>query len=197
MITLNKTIIAVGVAAISVPVFSATHVADSRGNGMGNTGVASADYLVAPFYNPALTAQYRDSDDFAILIPAIGVTARDSDETLEEIDDLQDTIDRFKASPTQENVNQLNKHLDNLDDNKPLTVTGTLGVAVAIPNSILALNFFGRGYVEVIGETAIADTDPSISDPNLAVADRYEKSNVKLAAFGYSEYGISLLKDSC
>jgi len=192
---LFKTVLAIGVSVTSGSVFSASHVADSRGNGMGNTGVASADYLVAPFYNPALTALFRESDDFGVLIPAVGITARDSDETLEEIDDLQDTIERFETSPTQDNADQLNTHLDNLDGNKPLTVTAAVGIAVAIPNSSVAINFFGRGYVEVIAETDVADTDTSISDSNQATIKRYQESNVDLVAFGYSEYGISFAKN--
>ena len=40
-------------AWIAIVVNAATVVPDGRGNGMGNTGVTSADYLLAPFYNPA------------------------------------------------------------------------------------------------------------------------------------------------
>ncbi|WED29124.1 conjugal transfer protein TraF [Vibrio sp. DW001] len=190
MKTMNKIGLAIGVATMSSSVLAATHIADSRGNGMGNTGVASADYLVAPFYNPALTAQYRESDNFALLIPGVGMTVRDSEDTLQEIDDLQDTIDQFKASPDQSNINQLNSHLDDLTGNKPLTVTATAGIAVAIPNAFVAVNFFGRGYVEIIAETDIA----SLSESGGDTQTRYENSNVNLAAFGYTEYGISFAK---
>ncbi|UGA57182.1 conjugal transfer protein TraF [Vibrio sp. VB16] len=190
MKTMNKIGLAIGVVTMSSSVLAATHIADSRGNGMGNTGVASADYLVAPFYNPALTAQYRESDSFALLIPGVGMTVRDSEDTLQEIDDLQDTINQFKASPDQSNINQLNGHLDDLTGNKPLTVTATAGIAVAIPNSFVAVNFFGRGYVEVIAETDIA----SLSESGGDTQTRYENSNVNLAAFGYTEYGVSFAK---
>jgi hypothetical protein len=188
---LNKVALAIAISTVSSVAFSATHVADSRGNGMGNTGVASADYLVAPFYNPALTANYRESDDVGILIPAIGITLRDSDETLQEIDDIQETYDAYKSSPSSEGLAAIDQHLDNLSGNKPLTVTGTVGLAVAIPNELVALNFFGRGYVEVIGETKIASSSDYPGDPE----GRYDNSEVDLAAFGYSEYGISFAKN--
>ncbi|GLO63766.1 hypothetical protein MACH09_42740 [Vibrio sp. MACH09] len=158
---------------------------------MGNTGVASADYLVAPYYNPALTANYRQSDDVALLLPAISASLRDSDETLKEVDDLQDTIDAFKASPSASNIAKLNTHLDNLDGDKPLTVTANAGIAVAIPNDKVAINVFSRGYVEVIGVTDIA---AFVSDSQADTETRYENSKVELAAFGYTEVGIAFAK---
>lgn len=192
MIKLNRIALAIGFATISGAVSAATHVADSRGNGMGNTGVASADYLVAPFYNPALTAMYREGDNLGLLIPAIGMTVKDSDDTLQEIDDLQATINQFETSPNQSNIEQLNTHLDNLEGNKPLTVTAATGVAIAIPNSVVAVSFFGRGYVEIIAETDVASY---ASDSAEDTKTRYQNSNVNMAAFGYGEYGISFAKN--
>ena len=62
---------------------AATVVPDGRGNGMGNTGVTSADYVLAPFYNPALVSVHRDEDDFGLLVPAIGANLRDTDENID------------------------------------------------------------------------------------------------------------------
>ncbi len=185
----------IGIAFTSGYAISATHVADSRGNGMGNTGVASADYLVAPFYNPALTANYRDSDDVGLLLPALGVTVKDTDETLKEADDLQDTIEAFEDQPIPDAsiITQLNDHLDELQGNKPLTVTANGGLAVAIPNQYVAVNIFTQGYVEVIGLTQISsyvDTGNAITDTE----DRYNSSKIELAAFGYTEFGVSFAK---
>lgn len=171
----------------------ATQVADSRGNGMGNTGVASADYLVAPFYNPALTAHYRDSDDVGLLLPAVGASLKDSDDTLGEVDDLQDTIDAFEASSSAANIAKLNDHLDKLQGNAPLNVSANVGAAVAIPNEQVALNIYTRGYVEIAGKTEIknfVDTGDLAGDTR----DRYTDSKVELAAFGYTELGISFAK---
>lgn len=181
------------VAWIPGYVHCATQVADSRGNGMGNTGVASADYLVAPFYNPALTAHYRDSDDVGLLLPAVGASLKDSDDTLGEVDDLQDTIDAFEASSSAANIAKLNDHLDKLQGNAPLNVSANVGAAVAIPNEQVALNIYTRGYVEIAGKTEIknfVDTGDLAGDTR----DRYTDSKVELAAFGYTELGISFAK---
>ncbi|WCE31450.1 conjugal transfer protein TraF [Vibrio sp. SCSIO 43137] len=184
---------AVAVAVIPGYVYCATQVADSRGNGMGNTGVASADYLVAPFYNPALTAHYRDSDDVGLLLPAVGASLKDSDDTLGEVDDLQDTIDAFKASPSTANINKLNGHLDRLQGDAPLTASANAGIAVAIPNEQVALNIYTRGYVEIAGKTNIPDY---VNTGNAAndTTTRYTNSEVELAAFGFTELGVSFAK---
>ncbi len=184
---------------ISVAVFSllassvnaATTIADARGNGMGNTGVTTADYLLAPFYNPALGAIYRDSDTFGILVPAIGATARDPDESLDTIDDLQDSIKSFEDTPTTDNINQIDRYLDALADDEPLGVSAGAGIAVAVPLETVSLNFITRGYAEVLVRTDIDDTD--VVDETTA-RTRYESSSVDLLAFGYMEYGVAFSK---
>ena len=174
-------------AFFSGSVLAANAVADARGNAMGNTGVTTSDYLLAPFYNPALTAVYRSRDDFGMLLPAVGINLRDSDDNLSTIDDLQDVIKAFEAGDTsQATQDRLNRYLDDLNNNKPFAVSGGLGVAVAIPMNRVSLNFFARGYVEILVKAQISDD----ADP----VNRYQDSSVDLMAFGYSEYGLALAK---
>ncbi|MBY7794845.1 conjugal transfer protein TraF [Vibrio fluvialis] len=175
--------------------YAANSVADARGNAMGNTGVTTSDYLLAPFYNPALTAVYRDRDSVGLLVPALGANVRDSDESLSTIDDLQSSIDQFEAAgvgaATQENINQLNGYLDDLADDKPFAVSGGAGIAVALPMNAVSLNFFARGYAEILADSSIAaNTGNTASD----VETRYQNSYVNMLAFGYSEYGVAVAK---
>ncbi|WP_217532489.1 conjugal transfer protein TraF [Vibrio metschnikovii] len=174
-------------AFFSGSALAANAVADARGNAMGNTGVTTSDYLLAPFYNPALTAVYRSRDDFGVLLPAVGINLRDSDDNLSTIDDLQDAIKAFEADDTsQATQDRLNRYLDDLNNNKPFAVSGGLGVAVAIPMNRVSLNFFARGYVEILAKAQISDdVDP---------VTRYQDSSVDLMAFGYSEYGLAVAK---
>ncbi|NNN44894.1 MULTISPECIES: conjugal transfer protein TraF [Vibrio] len=167
--------------------YAANMVADARGNAMGNTGVTTSNYLLAPFYNPALTAVYQSRDDFGVLLPAVGINLRDSDDNLSTIDDLQDTIKAFEAGDiSPANQARLSRYLDELSTNKPFAVSGGLGVAVAIPMNKISLNFFSRGYVEIQADAQISqDAD---------IEDRYQNSAVDLMAFGYSEYGLALAK---
>ncbi|EKO3488682.1 conjugal transfer protein TraF [Vibrio fluvialis] len=186
-------VIMFGICPLSA--YAANGVADARGNAMGNTGVTTSDYLLAPFYNPALTAVYRDRDSVGLLVPALGANIRDSDESLSTIDDLQSSIDQFEAAgaggATQENINQLNGYLDDLTDDKPFAVSGGAGIAVALPMNAVSLNFFARGYAEILADSTIAaNTGNTASD----VETRYQNSYVNMLAFGYSEYGVAVAK---
>ncbi|MBY7933692.1 conjugal transfer protein TraF [Vibrio fluvialis] len=186
-------VIMFGICPLSA--YAANGVADARGNAMGNTGVTTSDYLLAPFYNPALTAVYRDRDSVGLLVPALGANVRDSDESLSTIDDLQSSIDQFEAAgvgaATQENIDQLNGYLDDLADDKPFAVSGGAGIAVALPMNAVSLNFFARGYAEILADSTIAaNTGNTASD----VETRYQNSYVNMLAFGYSEYGVAVAK---
>lgn len=158
-------------------VHAASSVADARGNAMGNTGVTTADYLLAPFYNPALAAVYRDNDHIGILLPGVGATMRDTDDTLSTVDDLQDQIDDFKDNSSTANATTLNNYLNDLDNNKPLTVSASLGAAIALPIDAISFNLFTRAYAEVIAETDIAADG---GDTPSAVQTRYQNSSVDL-----------------
>lgn len=191
-----KTTLAVAIAmAASSTAFATNLVMDARGAGMGNTGVSTADYLLAPYYNPALSAVYRKKDSFGVLIPTIGVRAEDKDSSLTTIDDLQDSINQFErlgaGAVTQDNIDQLNRYLDDLADDKPLAVTAGIGLAVALPMDAVSLNLFTRGYAEVIGKANVADKTGNTAND---VQSRYENSDVDLTAFGYTEVGIAIAK---
>ncbi|KQB08505.1 conjugal transfer protein TraF [Vibrio metoecus] len=191
-----KTTLAVAIAmAASSTAFATNLVMDARGAGMGNTGVSTADYLLAPYYNPALSAVYRKKDSFGVLIPTIGVRAEDKDSSLTTIDDLQDSINQFErlgaGAATQDNIDQLNRYLDDLADDKPLAVTAGIGLAVALPMDAVSLNFFTHGYAEVIGKANVADKTGNTAND---VQSRYENSDVDLTAFGYTEVGIAIAK---
>ncbi|EGR0604938.1 hypothetical protein VCSRO155_2063 [Vibrio cholerae] len=181
--------------AFSSSALASNLLMDARGAGMGNTGVSTADYLLAPYYNPALTAVYRKNDSFGILLPSIGLRAEDKDESLKTIDDLQDSIKRFEragvGAATQENVDQLNRYLDQLADDKPLAVTAGIGIAVALPLDSVSLNFFTRGYAEVIAKANVAAKSGNSAND---VQTRYENSDVDLTAFSYTEVGLAIGK---
>ncbi|HFG1577087.1 TPA: conjugal transfer protein TraF [Vibrio cholerae] len=191
----KSTLAVVMAMAFSSSAFASNLLMDARGAGMGNTGVSTADYLLAPYYNPALTAVYRKNDSFGILLPSIELRAEDKDESLKTIDDLQDSIEQFEragvGAATQENVDQLNRYLDQLADDKPLAVTAGIGIAVALPLDAVSLNFFTRGYAEVIAKANVAAKSGNSANE---VKTRYESSDVDLTAFGYTEVGLAVGK---
>ncbi|WGV98235.1 conjugal transfer protein TraF [Vibrio sp. YMD68] len=185
---LTKLSVAIGLVILATNSYAATSVADARSNGMGNTGVSTADYLLAPFHNPALAAVYRDNDSFGILLPAVSGNVRDTDKTIDTIDDLQDTITKYEANSSDTStIDELNTHLNTLSGNKPIVASGGVGAAVAIPLNALSMNIFVRGYAEILAL-------PDIAPESAGIPTRYETSTVDMVAFGYSEIGVALAK---
>ncbi|WED24222.1 conjugal transfer protein TraF [Vibrio sp. JC009] len=199
----SKIAICTGLVLASGSALSATKVADARGNGMGNTGVASASYLVAPFYNPALTAMYEQNHRVGVLLPAVEASIQDKDDTLDMVDELQDLMDVYSDDLTTDtsisglssDLDRLNDYLDKLDDNK-LTASAGAGIAVAIPNSMVSANIFTGGHVEVVAEAEVATLGSSTDTATYAQATqtRVENSDVDLYAFGYYEFGVAFAK---
>ncbi len=200
----NTNILAVGALTImSASSVAAPYVADARSQGMGNTGVVSADYLTAPLHNPALGAMYKDNDDVGILLPAIGVNVNDQDDSLTLIDDmesvynaLESSIDQSDESSAVTNARELKSNLDTLDGNAPLTINAGLSAIVAIPNQYAAVNLFTTGYVEaiVVPDVTTSSDNPQTLDDAKDVLSAYDSSEVRLAAFGVSEVGVSLAR---
>ncbi|WP_435237305.1 conjugal transfer protein TraF [Psychromonas sp. PT13] len=178
---------------LSSNINAATKVADARGNAMGNTGVASADYLTAPFYNPALATSYKSNDDFGFFI-AVDVAANDPDDAIETIDDLQSFMDDYdQSTASNSDVEVLEGYLDDLNDNT-LAVSAGVGGAIALPTELVSTNLFARGYTEVVAATYISD-DSTSSDDATAAQENYENSEVQLLAFGYVEVGLAFAKE--
>ena len=71
---------------------------DARGIAMGNTGVASAKRAHAPAYNPALLTHKEDTDNFALLLPQVGVNLADEGDLGSDgmtiIDDVAPEVER-------------------------------------------------------------------------------------------------------
>lgn len=206
---MNKNnLLAVGALAIvSTSSMAAPYVADARSQGMGNTGVVSADYLTAPLHNPALGAMYKENDDVGILLPAIGVNLNDQDDSISLIDDmesvadsLESSIDRKDEATAVNSAKQLQDSLNKLNSNAPLTVNGGLSAVIAIPNQYAAVNFFTTGYVEMIANPNldVLSGTPTTIDEAQSILDAYtgddNESSVDLVAFSVVEFGVSFAR---
>lgn len=186
----NGISIGLALAFTSLASSAASYAPDGRSNAMGNIGVATADYLAAPLYNPALLAVFHESDDVGILLPAVGVNAKDADSSLETIEDLQDAIDDYEHNPSNPTdlERDINNYLDDLDGNAPVNVTAGVAFAIAIPSNNVSVSIYGRGYVEAISSIDVDNTVGSTTE------ERYENSTVEVTGFGYSELGLALAK---
>jgi hypothetical protein len=146
---------------------------DGRGNGMGGTGVVSATYLTAPFYNPALTAVYRRNDQIGMILPGIGITVQDEDNLLDDFMSLQDITD-----PTD-----LEDAVYAMEGDEAKIELGMVA-AFAIPNPALPTNFYAKAYTE----SYLAPDIPDTFDP-----DAFNVA-VDAVSIGVFEIGMSMAK---
>lgn len=131
----------------------------ARSMAMGQTGVASGNTTEATLLNPALLATQKQSADFAMALPIIGITAADDDDVIDSIDkfDQSNIVDRFDQATTAFNNTQNSINLQNMNavlremnvelgklSNKALRLNAGLGIVLSIPgkafSSALSIN---------------------------------------------------------
>ncbi|MDO6707428.1 conjugal transfer protein TraF [Photobacterium sp. 1_MG-2023] len=158
--------VAAALSVSSISTQAAVNGADARSVAMGGTGVASASYLTASFYNPALVAHYDKNDDFGVLLPAVGVSLHDPDDLNQKVDDFQDVNDQLEAAINNSGgapvsdalVNQWKAALMALDEGK-LKADLSVGAAVAVPNRYLSMNLFTQAQIVSLAKANIDPAD--------------------------------------
>lgn len=101
---IKRSLLATSIAMALVQQAAATPLLpmDARGLAMGSTGVASAKLAHAPQYNPALLSTANTEDDFAIVLPQIGVVAGDEEEMIDAFDSI--TNDEYAGSSNGDSI---------------------------------------------------------------------------------------------
>ena len=158
---------------------AANYAIEARGDAMGGVGVVSANFLTAPFYNPALVAIYRRNDDFGMILPSIGISYNDEDKMVDDLDSISSMLDN-------KNYQDLQKTLDNLEGDSLKAEIGGV-VAFAIPNQFIAANLFAKAYTETFAT-------PDIYTGGSTSVENAELSAVNAVSVGVTEIGLSLAK---
>ncbi|CAH8241009.1 conjugal transfer protein TraF [Vibrio aestuarianus] len=158
---------------------AANYAIEARGDAMGGVGVVSANFLTAPFYNPALVAIYRRNDDFGMILPSIGISYNDEDKMVDDLDSISSMLDN-------KNYQDLQKTLDNLAGDSLKAEIGGV-VAFAIPNQFIAANLFAKAYTETFAT-------PDIYTGGTTSVENAELSAVNAVSVGVTEIGLSLAK---
>jgi hypothetical protein len=152
---------------------------DSRSMAMGGAGVAVGGADAAPLFNPALLSVAKDKDDFALILPTIGVRVADPDKLLDSIDkfdagnyinNLQSNITTLNnainaavpsqtaiqnaalaiGNPTTGSLPALSTQLTTLS-NKPITVDGGVATVVGLPSKKFGVAFYANAAVATGG----------------------------------------------
>lgn len=158
---------------------AANYAIEARGDAMGGVGVVSANFLTAPFYNPALVAIYRRNDDAGMILPSIGISYNDEDKMVDDLDSISSMLDN-------KNYQDLQKTLDNLEGDSLKAEIGGV-VAFAIPNQFIAANLFAKAYTETF-------VTPDIYTGGSTSVENAELSAVNAVSVGVTEIGLSLAK---
>ena len=93
------------------------------------------------------------SNDFGLMLPSVNARFADEEETVDQIDDIQDTIDRFQELDKTSNpqdarqaAGDLRRQL-NYFDRDTVRIDGGLGLALAVPSESFAVGFFTNGNI--------------------------------------------------
>jgi len=185
---------------------------DARNDAMGGTGVASSLYGSAVLANPALMTRAKPDDSVSIIFPSAGIQVTDKDHLIDKVDDITDTVDRYR-----EVIGNLNfadylrgypevraasgdvaNQLSDLRGNK---ADGNAGVALAvtIPNETLPFAFITKAYgsAHVRANVVQSDIDYLRGVANGTVLPRPgDQDNLRSSANGLAalvtDYGVAL-----
>ena len=137
---------------------------DTRSMAMGGAGVAVGGADAAPLFNPALLSVAKEEDDFALILPTIGIRVSDPEKLLDSIDQFNKTdsigalntaINALNAAVTPGQAtaaaNQVSTAVTNVSSqfttlsNKPIAVDGGVATVVGIPSKSFGVAFYANG----------------------------------------------------
>ncbi|MGC9402869.1 conjugal transfer protein TraF [Vibrio genomosp. F10 str. 9ZC157] len=189
----NLRFLTLSIALASASASAANYAIEARGDAMGGVGVVSANFLTAPFYNPALTAIYRRNDDVGMLIPSIGLAYSDEDNMVDDLDRVAGLINEA-SSGDYSNIAELQSSLESLNGDQAKLELGGV-VAFAIPNQYIAANVFAKAYTESFASPDIyTQANSALPQADINTAINAELSAVNAVGIGVGEVGISLAK---
>jgi hypothetical protein len=179
--------------AVAMPsLVMAASVADARSMGMAGTGVANATYLSSSFHNPALATNFKEDDDFGIILPTFGGRVHDANSLHTKVSDFEQLTTDFENNPSDKGIKD--KWVSALEDMEGSTVDSDImvGGAIAFPNKYLATNAFVQGRITMLCATNIDSNDLSYDPSQLNVK---LNSSAQLVAAGTVDIGLTLARE--
>ncbi len=182
----------------------------SRSFAMGGTGVAIAHPAAAGVSNPAMMASkhHEWSDDFGMILPSVNARFADEEETVDQIDGIQDLIDDFEEAQqslnqqkAQDTAGELRERLTAFDRDT-VRVDAGVGIAFAVPTDSYSVGFFTTGSVQATirgefdedDEQLLRDIEESNTNYALANLDNELKSRGRVLASAVAEVGVSVAR---
>jgi len=101
---------------------------DARSVGMGNVSVATGGITTAALSNPGMLRVNENNDDYALLLPALGVQVIDDGNVI-------DLVDEFQAIGTPANVTEAQRQIAILEELEDASL-----IAAVIPNAAFVVS---------------------------------------------------------
>lgn len=209
---LTKLSIAIGLSvATATAVASPQQFMSSRSFAMGGTGIAVAHPAAAGATNPAMLAadNHERSDDFGLILPSVNARFADEEETVDQIDDIKDNIDRFQELNRTSNPDEarriagdIRRQLNDFDKDT-VRVDAGLAIAAAIPTEEYSVGFFSTGNLRATVRGELDEQDDAFlqelenaDELTLATADLDQdlQSRGSILASAVIEVGVSLAR---
>ncbi len=185
----------------------------ARSFAMGGTGVAVSHPVMAGTSNPAMLAadQHEWSDDFGMVFPIPSINARfaDEEETIDQVDDIQDLIDQFQELDRTSNpedarrlAGDLRENLNQFDEDT-VRINAGLGLGFAVPTETISVGVITTANLTATVRGDVADSDKAFlreletatpAELALADLDRDLQSQGKILASAVAEVGVSLAR---
>lgn len=191
----SRLVVAIGLSVAAGSVCAGPQsFSTARSFAMGGTGVAVAQPASASTSNPAMMAikQNEWADDFGLILPSVNARAADDEKVVDQIDDIQDTIDRLNAridsgdaAGVRQSAGKLQEQLIELNRDTMRADAG-VGLSLAIPNDSVSVGVFADATLRATARGNVTDSD-------LAFLETIE-NNPALAA-GVSDVGDQLTSD--
>lgn len=180
---LAATILSVSSLAVTQTAMAGGFAVEARSLAMGNASVATADIAAAALANPAMLAQQQAEDDFALLLPSVGVFIDDSDGMVDLIEQFQSETNDCNAGDPSACVAAANTVA--ALDNKALSPQVSTALVLGFSGDNLSFAVSGRSDVVFAGGlTSVDATVAGVQDPL--------KNLLTLRGVQTTEIGVSL-----
>ncbi|TBW52940.1 type IX secretion system membrane protein PorP/SprF [Marinobacter halodurans] len=208
----TRLVLAMGLtAAAGTAIAGPQSFTTARSFAMGGTGVAVAQPASANTSNPAMMAmqQHEWADDFGLILPSINARAADDEKVVDQIDDIQDTIDRINQQADASDYSGIRQSADRLQNqlielnHDTMRADAGVGISLAVPASSISVGVFTDATLRATGRGNVADSDLALleaieNDPTLAagigdIGDQLNSDGTVIAA-AMGEVGVSFAK---
>ncbi|MGP4843754.1 conjugal transfer protein TraF [Marinobacter sp. 1Y8] len=180
---LSRLALAIGLGLVTTQTFAGPQTfTTARSFAMGGTGVAVAHPASANTSNPAMMAakHHEWADDFGVIFPSVNARFADDDEVLDQIDAIQDTIDRINESASNSNIAGVQQGAGALEDQLRALNQDTaradagLGFSIALPLEHFSVGVFADASLR-------ATTRGNTSESDLLILDQIENNTATAA----------------